>query len=450
MRVKLYFSQKRFQGSGRLENLVILGAQWGDEGKGKIVDLLSEHFPVSVRYQGGSNAGHTVIVKDRKFILHLLPTGILHADVVGVIAQGMVLDLEVLDSEIESLREKGIEVKDRLLISDRTHLVLPYHKLLDRLFEKKGSIGTTLRGIGPAYMFKHGRRGIRVSDLEDGELFKEKLRDNVSFAKEICEKVYRESFELDADSIYEKSMRVYEKIRHAITDVSRYLMDRAEGILFEGAQGTLLDIDMGTYPFVTSSNSSALGLSNGTGLSPKFFKNSYFLGVAKAYTTRVGEGPFPTELEGEEGDNLRELGGEFGSTTGRPRRCGWLDLVALKYSVEVNGLDGLIMTKLDVLDGFEEVKVCVAYDIDGEKTTSFPASLDKLSRAKPVYEVLKGWKDSTKSLKSKERLPKGALDFIRFVEDYTSREVVMLSTGPKRDEYAWLTEIPLKISSSFT
>ncbi|HIQ48329.1 MAG TPA: adenylosuccinate synthase [Aquifex aeolicus] len=432
-----------------MEKLVILGAQWGDEGKGKIVDLLSEHFEVTVRYQGGSNAGHTVVINEEKFILHLLPTGILHEHVIGVIAQGMVVDLEVLEQEIKSLEEKGIHIKERLVISDRVHLVMPYHKLLDSLFEKKKGIGTTLRGIGPAYMFKYGRKGIRISDLYDEKRFYGLLEENLDFVKSVCEKVFCEKFELDLNSIYERQLSIFEKIKSNVKDVFRFFTEENKSILFEGAQGTLLDIDMGTYPFVTSSNSSTLGLSNGTGLSPKYFSDAYFLGVAKAYVTRVGDGPFPTELKGKEGEKLRELGGEYGSTTGRPRRCGWLDLVALKYAVEVNGLSGLVLTKLDVLDVFEEVKVCVAYELDGKVIDYFPASYSQLSRVKPVYETLKGWNKSTKGVKDINELPKEAIDYIRFIEDYIGVPVVMLSTGPKREEYIWLKEI-LKTKSSYS
>jgi len=432
-----------------MEKLVILGAQWGDEGKGKIVDLLSEHFEVTVRYQGGSNAGHTVVINEEKFILHLLPTGILHEHVIGVIAQGMVVDLEVLEQEIKSLEEKGIHIKERLVISDRVHLVMPYHKLLDSLFERKKGIGTTLRGIGPAYMFKYGRKGIRISDLYDEKRFYGLLEENLDFVKSVCEKVFCEKFELDLNSIYERQLSIFEKIKSNVKDVFRFFTEENKSILFEGAQGTLLDIDMGTYPFVTSSNSSTLGLSNGTGLSPKYFSDAYFLGVAKAYVTRVGDGPFPTELKGKEGEKLRELGGEYGSTTGRPRRCGWLDLVALKYAVEVNGLSGLVLTKLDILDVFEEVKVCVAYELDGKVIDYFPASYSQLSRVKPVYETLKGWNKSTKGVKDINELPKEAIDYIRFIEDYIGVPVVMLSTGPKREEYIWLKEI-LKTKSSYS
>jgi adenylosuccinate synthase len=433
-----------------LRNLVILGAQWGDEGKGKIVDLLSESFPITVRYQGGSNAGHTVIVKGEKFILHLLPTGVLHSDVIGVIAQGMVVDLEVLIKEIEGLKAKGVDVDKRLVISDRAHLVLPYHKLLDRLFESKGGIGTTLRGIGPAYMFKFGRRGIRLADLDYPELFMEKLKENVAFVRDVCEKVYCETFELDVEDIYNSTLRLYEYIRHMVGDVSGFLLENNRGILFEGAQGTLLDIDMGTYPFVTSSNSSALGLSNGTGLPPKFFNSSFFLGVAKAYTTRVGEGPFPTELKGDEGVRLRELGGEFGSTTGRPRRCGWLDLVALRYSAKVNGLDGLVITKLDVLDSFEEVKVCVAYEIEDKVLDTLPASMKELEGLKPVYKSFKGWLRSTREVSDAQELPEEARELLSFIESFVGVPVFMLSTGPQRDEYLWLKEIPLETNANFT
>ena len=426
--------------------LVILGAQWGDEGKGKIVDLLSESYDITVRYQGGSNAGHTVIANGEKFILHLLPTGILHPHVVGIIAQGMVVDLEVLDRELENLKSKGIDYEGRLLISDRAHLVMPYHKLLDKLFERKGGIGTTLRGIGPSYMFKFGRKGIRLSDLDDESRFRELLEENTAFVKDLCEKVFCERYDLDVEETFEKTLKLYEKYKTLVADVSQYLLGSSGSILFEGAQGTMLDVDMGTYPYVTSSNSSALGLSNGTGLSPKFFSDAYLLGVAKAYTTRVGGGPFPTELKGEEGDRLRDLGGEYGSTTGRPRRCGWLDLVALRYAVQINGFDGLIITKLDVLDSFEEIKVCVAYEYMGERIEHFPASLKVLQEARPVYRSLRGWLRSTKGIKEVKDLPSEARDYIRFIEDFVGVPVVMLSTGPRREEFVWLRD-RIKVSS---
>jgi len=389
-----------------------------------------------------------VVVNGQKFILHLLPTGILHPHTVGVIAQGMVVDLEVLKREVEDLRAKGAEVKERLVISDRAHLVLPYHKVLDGLFEKKKGIGTTLRGIGPAYMFKYARKGIRVSDLFDEKRFYELLKENLDFVRGICEKVFCESFSLDAEEIYERQLALFEEFKDRVRDTVRFFAENEGSVLFEGAQGTLLDVDVGTYPFVTSSNSSALGLSNGTGLPPTYFSDAYMLGVAKAYVTRVGEGPFPTELKGEEGKKLRELGGEFGSTTGRPRRCGWLDLVALKYAVQVNDLKGFVLTKLDVLDAFDEVKVCVAYRYEGELIDYFPSSYSVLSKVEPVYETLKGWKRSTRGVKRKEDLPKEALDYVRFIEDYAGVPVVMLSTGPARDEYLWLKEVLTKRSYS--
>ncbi len=422
-------------------NLVILGAQWGDEGKGKIVDLLSADYEVVVRYQGGSNAGHTVMVNGQKFILHLLPTGILHHHTIGVIAQGMVVDLELLVEEIKQIEEKGISVRDRLLISDRAHLVLPYHKILDALLEKKGKIGTTLRGIGPAYMLKYARKGIRVCDLWDKDRFYSLVKDNLEFVEELCKKVYCEAFDMKVDEVVSRALESFEEIKHCVTDTSTYLLSTKKSILFEGAQGTLLDVDIGTYPYVTSSNSSALGLSAGTGLPPKFFSNAKFIGVSKAYTTRVGEGPFPTELKDETGQLLRERGKEYGATTGRPRRCGWLDLLALKHAVDLNGLDGIVLTKLDVLDGFEEIKVCIAYRIGDEVVKSFPASLSLLEKAQPVYESFEGWKENTYGITNSEDIPEKAMNYINYIERFIGVPVVMLSTSPERDKYLWLSEV---------
>ncbi len=419
-------------------DLVILGAQWGDEGKGKIVDLLSSYYHVVVRYQGGSNAGHTVYVGGEKFVLHLLPTGILHPHTVGIIAQGMVVDLELLVKEIRELESKGISVKERLFISDRAHVVLPYHKVLDALFERKGRIGTTLRGIGPTYMFKYARKGIRMCDLKDKDRLYSLIKENVEFVKDLCEKVYCENHSLDAGAILEQILSYYEEVKDCVRDTTLFLLRSSKRVLFEGAQGTLLDVDMGTYPYVTSSNASALGLSNGTGLPPKFFANAYFVGVSKAYTTRVGEGPFPTELHDEEGERLRDIGREYGATTGRPRRCGWLDLVALKHAVRVNGLDGIILTKLDVLDSFEKIKVCVSYEFEGELLEDFPSSLQSLSRVRPVYKEFDGWLSNTKGVRDASELPQRTKDYIGFIEDYLGVPVIMLSSGPEREEYAWL------------
>ena len=422
-------------------NLVILGAQWGDEGKGKIVDLLSAEYEVVVRYQGGSNAGHTVMVNGQKFILHLLPTGILHTHTIGVIAQGMVVDLELLVEEIKQIESKGISVRDRLLISDRAHLVLPYHKTLDALLEKRGKIGTTLRGIGPAYMLKYARKGIRVCDLWDKDRFYSLVKDNLEFVEELCKKVYCEDFQMKVDEVVDRALESFEEVKHCITDTSSYLLNTEKSILFEGAQGTLLDVDIGTYPYVTSSNSSALGLSAGTGLPPKFFSGAKFLGVSKAYTTRVGEGPFPTELKDEVGDLIREKGKEYGATTGRPRRCGWLDLVALKHAVDLNGLDGIVLTKLDVLDGFEEIKVCTAYGVEDKVFKNFPASLSLLEKAQPIYECFEGWKESTYGITNYKDIPEKAMSYINFIERFLGVPIVMLSTSPERDKYIWLLEV---------
>ncbi|MDW8033281.1 MAG: adenylosuccinate synthase [Aquificaceae bacterium] len=429
------------------ENLVILGAQWGDEGKGKVVDLLSADFDAVVRYQGGSNAGHTVVVGGEKFVLHLLPTGILHEHTLGVVAQGMVVDLELLVREIEELESRGLKVWDRIFISDRAHLVMPYHKVLDALFEKKGKIGTTLRGIGPSYMFKYGRKGIRLCDLEDPDRTYRLMKENLEFVQDLCEKVYCENHSLDLEEMFDKTRENYGKIRERVTDTTRWLLQFEGKVLFEGAQGTMLDIDMGTYPYVTSSNASALGLSNGTGLPPAYFSRANFWAVSKAYTTRVGEGPFPTELLEERGERLRERGREYGATTGRPRRCGWLDLVALKHAVDVNGLDGLVLTKLDVLDDFEEVKACIAYEVDGRFIEHFPAGLDTLQRVKPVYRSFKGWLRDTRSAKSFSELPQEALEYLQFIESYLKVRIVMLSTGPEREEYFWLHEPAWKVRS---
>jgi adenylosuccinate synthase len=418
--------------------LVILGTQWGDEGKGKIVDLLSEHFDVSVRYQGGSNAGHTVVINGIKYVMHLLPTGILHPHNIGVIAQGMVVDLKALKEEIEEIEKKGNKILEKLYISDRAHVVMPYHKLLDKLLERKNGVGTTLRGIGPAYMFKFMRKGIRIADLFDAEVFEKKVQENIELVKDLAEKVFGEKIEIDTRYIEEEVVKPFEVLKDRVIDTAKFLRENQKSVIFEGAQGTLLDIDMGTYPYVTSSNSSALGLANGTGLSPKYFKDTKIYGVAKAYLTRVGGGPFPTELHGEEAEKLREKGGEYGATTGRPRRVGWLDLVALKHAVDVNALDGIILTKLDVLDGYPEIKVCVAYEYNGKIYKEFPASLEVLENCKPIYETLPGWKESTKGLTDISKLPANARKYLEFIENYIGVPIVMLSTGPQRHEYVFL------------
>lgn len=426
------------------ESLVILGSQWGDEGKGKIVDLLAPDYDYVVRYQGGSNAGHTVIVNNKKYTLHLIPSGILHKGVKNIITNGVVVDLEELLKEMESVKEVAQDFEGKLYISDRSHIVFPYHKLLDSLSEKakgKDKVGTTLKGIGPTYMAKYARNGIRMVDLFDAKYFRVVLEKAMNEAKEITEKVYNEKFNLDINQVYEKTLQMFEKIKNLITDTSLLLHNellKGKKVLFEGAQGTMLDVDMGTYPYVTSSNASALGICNGTGVSPKLIGKAKVYGVSKAYVTRVGEGPFPTELSDDIGNRLREEGHEYGSTTGRPRRCGWLDLVALKFACRINGLDGIIITKLDVLDKFSEIKVCVAYEYEGAVITEFPASLKILEKCKPIYKTLKGWNTTTKGLKDKSKLPKEAEEFIKTIEEETGVKVVMLSTGPERSEYLWL------------
>ncbi|WP_457638638.1 adenylosuccinate synthase [Persephonella sp.] len=426
------------------KSLVILGSQWGDEGKGKIVDLLTPDYDYVVRYQGGSNAGHTVIVGDKKYALHLIPSGILREGKKNLITNGVVIALEELLAEMEKVKDVAGSFEGRLYISDRAHIVFPYHKLLDGLSEKsKGDakVGTTLKGIGPAYMAKYARTGIRIADLFDPPYFRNRLESAVNEAKDIAEKIYGERFDISVEQIYSDTLRMFEKIAPLVTDTSLMLhnaLKSGERVLFEGAQGTMLDIDMGTYPYVTSSNASALGLCNGTGVSPKLIGQAEVFGVSKAYVTRVGAGPFPTELNDGIGQKLRDEGHEYGTTTGRPRRCGWLDLVALRFAARINGMDGLIITKLDVLDHFDEIKVAVAYEYEGEIMKDFPASLKILEKCKPVYKTLKGWDKSTSGLKDRSELPDEVWEFIKTVEEETGVPVVMLSTGPERTEYIWL------------
>ncbi len=421
-----------------MSTLAIIGTQWGDEGKGKIVDILSEKADYIVRFQGGNNAGHTVVVDDVKYILHLLPSGILHDGKKCVLGNGMVIDLEGLLNEIEFVKRVGKEVEGRIFVSERAHLIMPYHKELDAASEKlKGnsSIGTTLKGIGPAYKDKAGRVGIRIADLRDEETFKEKLRWNLREKELTLKHVYGYDVSFDFEKIYARTMKIYEKVESFVCDTVTLLnraIDRGDNVLFEGAQATLLDIDVGTYPFVTSSNSSSLGISAGAGISPK--KVDRIFGIAKAYTTRVGGGPFPTELKDSMGELLRARGHEYGATTGRPRRCGWLDLFALKFSKMVNDLDGLIVTKLDVLDEFSEIKVCVGYELDGKALDSFPSTAKELSKVKPIYETLPGWKEKTTHITKFEDLPNNAKRFIEFIADYLEVEIPMISTGPQRNE----------------
>ena len=414
-------------------NLAVLGAQWGDEGKGKIVDLLTPNFRIVARYQGGHNAGHTVYANGRKFVLRLLPSGILHDGITCVIGNGVVVDPQALFAEIDELAAAGIEIGDRLLISDKAHVILPYHKDLDLLSEaRRGerAIGTTKRGIGPAYEDKVARRGIRVGDLANPPSLAEAVRHNVDARN----KLIPEST-MDADQVLQELARAWARMGPWVTDVSLFLARARQAersIMFEGAQGTLLDIDHGTYPYVTSSNATIGGVCTGLGIGPRAIDK--VLGVAKAYTTRVGEGPLPTELTGEIGNRLRETGQEFGAVTGRPRRCGWYDAVAVRYAVRVNGLDGLALTKLDVLDGLKEIQVCTAYRCRGATLTELPGDLAQLAACEAVYETLPGWTSPTSKVRRFEDLPREARAYIARLEEVTGVPAAIVSTGSARED----------------
>jgi adenylosuccinate synthase len=414
-------------------NIVVLGAQWGDEGKGKIVDLLTPKFSIVARYQGGHNAGHTVYANGRKFVLRLLPSGILHDGITCVIGNGVVVDPQALFAEIEELARAGVQVGDRLVISDKAHLILPYHRELDLLSEaRRGErkIGTTSRGIGPAYEDKIARRGVRVGDLANAGALSEAIRHNVDARNRII----GDSI-MDADQVLADLRAAWERMSRWVTDVSLFLSRaRAEGrsIMFEGAQGTLLDIDHGTYPYVTSSNATIGGVLTGLGIPPRAIDG--VLGVAKAYTTRVGEGPLPTELTGPVGDRLRESGQEFGAVTGRPRRCGWYDAVAVRYAVRVNGLDALALTKLDVLDGMSELQICTAYRCNGTTLTEFPGDVAQLAACEPVYETMPGWSAPTKGARRMDDLPPDARRYIARLEQLTGVPATIVSTGSARDD----------------
>jgi adenylosuccinate synthase len=414
-------------------NIAVLGAQWGDEGKGKIVDLLTPNFLIVARYQGGHNAGHTVYANGRKFVLRLLPSGILHDGITCVIGNGLVVDPQALFTEIDELAAAGIEIGDRLLISDKAHVILPYHKDLDLLSEaRRGerAIGTTKRGIGPAYEDKVARRGIRVGDLADSASLADAVRHNVDARN----KLIPEST-MDADQVLAELARAWKRMGPWVTDVSLFLArarQAGRSIMFEGAQGTLLDIDHGTYPYVTSSNATIGGVCTGLGIGPRAIDK--VLGVAKAYTTRVGEGPLPTELTGEIGNRLRETGQEFGAVTGRPRRCGWYDAVAVRYAVRVNGLDGLALTKLDVLDGLPEIQVCTAYRCHGSTLTELPGDLAQLAACEAVYETLPGWTSPTKNVRRFDDLPREARAYIARLEEVTGVPAAIVSTGSARED----------------
>ncbi|HSP79844.1 MAG TPA: adenylosuccinate synthase, partial [Myxococcaceae bacterium] len=385
-----------------MPNVVVVGAQWGDEGKGKVVDLLTQHAQVVVRFQGGNNAGHTLVVGGQKTVLHLIPSGILHPGKTCVIGNGVVVDPAVLVEEIDALKERGFLKDDaQLVVSDNAHVIFPWHKLVDAYREKArggSAIGTTGRGIGPAYEDKVARRGIRVRDLLHSERLRKRIDERLPAVRdelrELCRAAGEEPPELDAAGYHQEFSALGERLRPYVTDASLYLagqVQRGARILFEGAQGTLLDVDHGTYPFVTSSNCVAGNAAVGSGLGPTTIDK--VMGISKAYTTRVGGGPFPTELSDEIGDQLRKVGDEFGATTGRPRRCGWLDGVVLRYAARVNGLWGLALTKLDVLSGLKTLQICTAYELDGKRITELPGDYEDLARVKPLYETLPGWDD---------------------------------------------------------
>jgi adenylosuccinate synthase len=419
-----------------LANVVVIGAQWGDEGKGKITDLLSKSADVVVRYQGGVNAGHTVVVQGQTFKLHLIPSGILYPETKCIIGCGTVIDPKVLIEELDRLVALNIPT-DKLLISQTAHVTMPYHRTIDLASEEvRGThkIGTTGRGIGPTYADKSDRMGIRVQDLMDAESFREQMIWTIAQKNEILEKLYNLP-PLDPEQVVTEYLGYAERLRPHIVNTSIEIYDAVRhrrNILFEGAQGTLLDLDHGTYPYVTSSNPIAGGACIGTGIGPTTIDR--VIGVAKAYTTRVGEGPFPTELSDSNGDMLGERGAEFGTTTGRKRRCGWFDGVIGRYAVRINGMDCMAITKLDVLDDFDEIQVCVAYEINGKQTIDFPDSARDFAKCVPVYKTLPGWKQNTAECRSLEDLPTAALDYLKFLADLMEVPISIVSLGPSRDQ----------------
>lgn len=426
-----------------MPGIVLVGAQWGDEGKGKITDLLSDTFAYVARFQGGNNAGHTVIHGDTKLQLHLIPSGIMYPHITPIIGNGCVVDPKVLIDEMDILEAQGISTR-KLLISPNAHLIMPYHRDLDGASEHrlgKNEIGTTRRGIGPAYQDKASRLGIRAQDLFDRSIFKEKIAAALIEKNDILEKVYGLPT-YTVEEIAEEYLAYAERLKPHIQDVGPLLnraLDEGESVLFEGAQGTLLDIDHGTYPFVTSSSSTAGGATIGTGVGPT--KIDRVLGIAKAYITRVGSGPFPTELHDSYGEDLIRVGHEFGTTTGRQRRAGWYDAVIVRYAVEVNGLTDIVLTKLDVLSEFETVKVCVAYEHLGKIYKTVPGHQSAFHHAKPIYEELPGWKTDITGCRTFEELPKAAQDYVNFLEELAGVPISMIAVGPSRDQTIIRNEI---------
>ena len=417
--------------------LVVVGTQWGDEGKGKIVDLLSEQADGVVRYQGGHNAGHTVVLGPETFVLHLVPSGILHPGKLCVIGNGVVVDPAALLEETGHLEKRGISVRGRLHVSSNAHLIMPYHKAIEKESERlKGArrIGTTGRGIGPAYVDKMARIGIRVGDLLEPDLFREKLTTNLAEMNHLLEQLYKVD-RFDLEKVYREYMGYADAIREYIADTTLIVnqwIDEGKRVLFEGAQGTHLDVDHGTYPYVTSSNATAGGACTGTGVGPT--RITSVVGVVKAYTTRVGSGPFPSELKDDMGVQLQERGHEVGATTGRPRRCGWFDAVLVRHAVRVNGLTGVAVTKLDVLDACDEIKICTGYRYRGKTLNEMPSSLTAQEASEPIYETMEGWRSSTTGMKSYEQLPVRAKNYLSRIEELMGCRIFLISTGTRREE----------------
>ncbi len=428
-----------------MPNVVVIGAQWGDEGKGRIVDLISEKVDIIVRYQGGNNAGHTIVIGDEKVVLHHLPSGILREDKLSVIGNGVVVDPKVLLQEIRELESAGYSANENnLKISDRAHVIMPYHREIDMARESmngKGKIGTTGRGIGPVYEDKAARRGIKFADLIDPDSLSARLKDVLEERNSYLTKVLGGN-PLNFEEIFQEYVQYGRELKGFSCDVSTLLnksISNGQNILFEGAQGALLDIDFGTYPYVTSSSSGSGGASIGTGVSPT--KIDTVLGISKAYTTRVGEGPFPTEISGELGEELRQAGGEFGATTGRPRRCGWFDAFALKYAAQINGISWLAVTKLDVLSGFEKINVCIGYLYKGQQLTSFPSNNQVLKDIEPIYLEMEGWKEDISEAKELSELPIQARKYLEKLEETTGVPIYTVSLGPSREKIIFLNEI---------
>jgi adenylosuccinate synthase len=434
----------------RAKTAVVLGAQWGDEGKGKIVDVLSERFSAVARYAGGHNAGHTVIIGGQKFVLQLIPCGVLRPGCKGIIGNGVVLDPLAFLQEVGRLRELGVGVDQQLFVSNRTQVILPYHRMIELAAESapgRKKIGTTSRGIGPAYEDKMARSGLRIVDLLHPALLKTHIEAACAEKNAIAHALFGTD-PLDPAKMYEEYAVAAEQVRPFVADTGRMLNNiLAEGgsIMFEGAQGTMLDIDHGTYPFVTSSSATAGGASTGTGVGPTAIGT--VISVTKAYVTRVGGGPFPTEIHDASGEELRARGNEYGAVTGRPRRCGWLDIPLLRYSNQVNGADWLVVTKLDVLDTLEEIPICIGYEIDGKVTDEIPADVQGLQHIKPQYTKLKGWRESTEGITEFDRLPKAARDYLRFQERESGARIGMVSTGPDRDQTMVLPDFAAALDS---